>query len=45
MCQLFFDIKELPDYINYEYSNKLNIKKSPRFIKSKYFTKRSSKYT
>lgn len=28
MCQLFFDIKELPDYINYEYSNKLNIKKA-----------------
>lgn len=27
MCQLFFDIDELPDYINYEYSNKLNIKK------------------
>lgn len=27
MCQLFFNIKELPDFINYEYSNKLNIKK------------------
>ena len=24
MCQLFFDIEELPEYINYEYSNKLN---------------------
>lgn len=27
MCQLFFNIDELPDYINYEYSNKINIKK------------------
>lgn len=27
MCQLFFDIDELPDYINYEYSNKINVKK------------------
>ena len=26
MCQLFFDIDELPEYINYNYSNKLNIK-------------------
>lgn len=27
MCQLFFDIKELPKWLNYEYSNKINIKK------------------
>lgn len=27
ICQLFFNIKELPNFINYEYSNKLNIKK------------------
>lgn len=27
MCQLFFNINELPDFVNYEYSNKLNIKK------------------
>lgn len=26
MCQLFFNIKSLPDWINYEYSNKLNLK-------------------
>lgn len=27
MCQIFFNITELPEYINYEFSNKLNIKK------------------
>lgn len=26
MCQVFFDVKEIPDYINFEYSNKLNLK-------------------
>lgn len=26
MCQLFFDIKSIPDWINYNYSNKLNLK-------------------
>lgn len=26
ICQIFFDIDELPEYINYEYSNKLNIR-------------------
>ena len=26
MCQLFFNIDKLPDYINYNFSNKLNIK-------------------
>lgn len=26
ICQLFFDIEELPDYINYNYSNKINVK-------------------
>lgn len=32
MCQLFFDIKEIPDYINYEYNNKLNIKKAQELL-------------
>lgn len=32
MCKLFFDISELPDYINYEYSNKLNIKKAQELL-------------
>ena len=27
MCKIFFDINSIPDWINYEYSNKLNIKK------------------
>lgn len=27
MCKLFFDIDSIPDFINYEYSNKINIKK------------------
>lgn len=27
MCRLFFDIESVPDWINYDYSNKLNIKK------------------
>ncbi|MCR1960200.1 hypothetical protein CWE04_11865 [Thomasclavelia cocleata] len=26
MCRIFFNISELPSYINYDYSNKLNIK-------------------
>lgn len=26
MCQIFFNITEIPDFINYEYSNKINIK-------------------
>lgn len=28
MCQLFFNIETIPDWINYNYSNKLNIKKA-----------------
>lgn len=32
MCQLFFDISVLPDYINYEYGNKINIKKIQRLL-------------
>lgn len=32
MCQIFFDIDELPDYINYEYSNKINIKKFQKLL-------------
>lgn len=27
MCQLFFDIKELPDWIDYNYGNKINVQK------------------
>lgn len=27
MCQLFFNIVDIPKWVNYEYSNKLNIKK------------------
>lgn len=34
MVQLFFDIDKLPDYINYEYSNKLNIKKIQALLDS-----------
>lgn len=34
MVQLFFDVNELPDYINYEYSNKLNIKKIQALLDS-----------
>lgn len=34
MCRLFFDIEELPDYINYEYSNKINIKKIQEMLNS-----------
>lgn len=26
LCQLFFDINELPEWINYSYSNKINLK-------------------
>lgn len=26
MCQLFFNIDEIPEWINYEYSNKINVK-------------------
>ena len=26
MCQIFFDIKSIPSWVNYNYSNKLNIK-------------------
>lgn len=36
MCQLFFDINELPDYINYEYSNKINIKKVQELLDNGY---------
>lgn len=28
MCQVFFGVTELPDYINFEYSNKLNLKEA-----------------
>lgn len=26
MCKIFFDVTELPDFITYEYSNKINVK-------------------
>lgn len=32
MCQLFFDIKEIPDWINFDYSNKWNIKKAQELL-------------
>ena len=28
MCQMFFDVDKIPDYINFEYSNKLNLKEA-----------------
>lgn len=34
MCQLFFDINEIPDWINYDYSNKLNIKTAQNLMNS-----------
>ena len=32
MCQLFFKIDQIPDWINFEYSNKLNIKIAQEFL-------------
>lgn len=32
MCQLFFDIEEIPDFINFDYSNKWNIKKAQELL-------------
>ena len=32
MCQLFFDINEIPEWINYEYSNKINIKEIQKLL-------------
>ena len=32
MCQLFFDIDEIPDFINFDYSNKWNIKKAQELL-------------
>ena len=32
MCQLFFNIRSLPDWINYEYNNKLNVKKAQELL-------------
>ena len=34
MCQIFFNIDELPDYIDYNYSNKMNIKKVQELLNS-----------
>lgn len=35
MCQLFFDIVELPSYINYDYNHKLNIKNIQQLLNNK----------
>lgn len=32
MCQLFFDVDKIPDYINYNYSNKLNLKEIQKLL-------------
>lgn len=32
MCQLFFDIDEIPEWVNYEYSNKINIKEIQKLL-------------
>ena len=32
MCQLFFDIDEIPDFINFDYSNKWNIKNAQNLL-------------
>lgn len=32
MCQLFFDVNEIPDFIDYNYSNKLNIKEVQKLL-------------
>ena len=32
MCQLFFNIDEIPDFINFDYSNKWNIKKAQELL-------------
>lgn len=32
MCQLFFDINEIPEWVNYEYSNKINIKEIQKLL-------------
>ena len=34
MCQIFFDIDTIPRFINYEYSNKLNLKKAQNMLDS-----------
>lgn len=34
MCQLFFNIQELPNFINYDYKNKLNIKEIQEMLNS-----------
>ena len=32
ICQLFFDIEQLPNYINYNYSNKINIFETQKYL-------------
>ena len=34
MCQIFFNIDELPDWINYKYGNKLNIDEIQKMLNS-----------
>lgn len=36
MCKLFFDIESIPDWINYDYNNKLNIKKIQNLLDDGY---------
>ena len=36
MCQLFFNIDELPEWINYEYGNKINIKEIQNMLNDNY---------
>ena len=32
MCQIFFDIDSIPDWVNYNYSNKLNLKEIQQLL-------------
>lgn len=32
MCQIFFSIDKIPNWINYEFSNKLNIKTAQELL-------------
>lgn len=36
MCQLFFDIDKIPEYVDFNYSNKLNIKQIQNLLDSDY---------
>lgn len=34
MCQIFFNILEIPEWINYNYSNKINVKEAQELLNS-----------